>query len=82
MFLKEPALSAAKKTEKRRLTRFVRSPEGVFADPTGKRDGRGAYLCDNPICRQRAASTELMAKALHVTLSADDRQRIQEVADS
>jgi predicted RNA-binding protein YlxR (DUF448 family) len=70
------------KAEKRRLTRFVRTPEGVFADSSGKRDGRGAYLCDKPNCRQRAASTEVMAKALNVSLSEADRQRIQEVADS
>ena len=53
-----------------------------MADPSGKRDGRGAYLCDNPICRQRAATTEIMAKALNVALTAEDRLRIQEVADS
>jgi len=70
------------KTAKRQLTRFVRTPEGVFPDPSGKRDGRGAYLCDNPNCRQRAATTELMAKALNMALSAEDRQRIQEVAGS
>lgn len=70
------------KTAKRQLTRFVRTAEGVYADPSGKRDGRGAYLCDNPICRQRAATTEIMAKALNVTLTTEDRQRIQEVADS
>lgn len=37
--------------EKRRLTRIVRTPdEGVRVDPTGKRNGRGAYLCDQPAC--------------------------------
>jgi predicted RNA-binding protein YlxR (DUF448 family) len=70
------------KAAKRQLTRFVRSPEGVFADPSGKRDGRGAYLCDNPNCRQRAATTDVLAKALNTVLTADDRQRIQEVAAS
>jgi uncharacterized protein len=70
------------KAEKRRLTRFVRLPEGVFADLSGKRDGRGAYLCDNLTCRQRAATTEVMAKALNVSLTEADRQRIKEVAGS
>lgn len=37
--------------DKRRLTRIVRTPdEGVLVDPTGKRNGRGAYLCDQPAC--------------------------------
>ncbi|CUS03976.2 conserved protein of unknown function [Candidatus Promineifilum breve] len=37
--------------DKRRLTRIVRTPDaGVLVDPTGKRNGRGAYLCDQPAC--------------------------------
>ena len=35
---------------KRALIRIVRTPtEGVLADPTGKRAGRGAYLCQKEI---------------------------------
>lgn len=43
--------------EKRRLTRIVRTPPtspsedgGVLIDPTGKQNGRGAYLCDQTQC--------------------------------
>lgn len=41
--------------DKRRLTRVVRTPEdGVIIDPTGKRNGRGAYLCDQAECWAKA----------------------------
>jgi uncharacterized protein len=41
--------------DKRRLTRVVRTPDiGVIIDPTGKRGGRGAYLCDQPACWEKA----------------------------
>lgn len=43
--------------DKRRLTRIVRTPPtsptdggGVLIDPTGKQNGRGAYLCDQAEC--------------------------------
>ncbi|HMT20267.1 MAG TPA: YlxR family protein [Promineifilum sp.] len=43
--------------DKRRLTRIVRTPPtspsedgGVLIDPTGKQNGRGAYLCDQAPC--------------------------------
>lgn len=37
--------------DKRRLTRIVRTvDEGVVIDPTGKRNGRGAYICDQMAC--------------------------------
>lgn len=41
--------------DKRRLTRVVRALDsGVIIDPTGKRSGRGAYLCDQPACWEKA----------------------------
>ncbi len=68
------------KFDKRQLTRLVRTPEGVFIDSSGKRDGRGAYVCDSLDCRQRAASTDILNKALRTTLNEDDRQRLRDVA--
>lgn len=68
------------KFDKRRLTRLVRTEEGVFLDTSGKRDGRGAYLCDNTDCRNRAVSTDILNKALRTVLSNEDRQRLREIA--
>jgi len=40
---------------KRELIRVVRDKDGVFSiDPTGKKAGRGAYICPNPECLQKA----------------------------
>jgi predicted RNA-binding protein YlxR (DUF448 family) len=62
---------------KRALTRLVRTvDEGVQIDPTGKRNGRGAYLCDQASCWQKAVSSDVLEKALRTTLSAEDRERI------
>lgn len=39
------------KTDKRQLHRIVRTPDvGVCLDPTGKRNGRGAYICSQSAC--------------------------------
>lgn len=40
--------------QKRELIRIVKSEEGIFVDPTGKRNGRGAYICKNPQCLETA----------------------------
>ena len=41
--------------EKRVLIRIVRAPDGnVSLDFTGKKSGRGAYLCKNPACFKKA----------------------------
>ncbi len=42
---------------KRSLVRIVGSTEGdLIIDPTGKRAGRGAYLCQNPVCWDKVLS--------------------------
>src|SRR5680860_490628 len=53
------------KTAKRTLIRIVRTPDGqVAVDLTGRANGRGAYLCDNPLCWNRALHSSLLAHAL------------------
>lgn len=50
---------------KRGLHRLVRTPEGpVVPDPTGKRNGRGAYLCGDPACWEKALVGGILARAL------------------
>jgi predicted RNA-binding protein YlxR (DUF448 family) len=42
----------------------------VVIDPTGKRNGRGAYLCDQLECRERAfGQARLLNQALNTELS-------------
>ncbi len=68
---------------KRSLIRLVRTPdEGVQIDPTGKRAGRGAYLCDNPECWDKALRGDALARALRTSLSDGDRGRIAAYRDT
>jgi predicted RNA-binding protein YlxR (DUF448 family) len=68
------------KDSKRGLTRLVRTEAGLVVDPSGKQNGRGAYLCDNLSCWQRAQETDILAKALRMTLEPEDRLRLQQAA--
>ncbi len=61
---------------KRTLTRVVRQPDGVFIDPSGKMNGRGAYMHDRKSCWERGLQGAL-ANALKVSLTAEDRQRLE-----
>src|ERR671927_170936 len=66
---------------KRTLIRLVRTPEGaVEVDPTGKRNGRGAYLCDRPDCWQKALKTGLLSRALNITLSQETINGLRQYA--
>jgi predicted RNA-binding protein YlxR (DUF448 family) len=66
-----------RKLDKRQLTRIVRSPDAeVVIDPSGKRNGRGAYLCDDRACWEKALSGRLLDKALLTDLSEDEKAQL------
>ena len=50
---------------KKELTRVVRTPEGaVLVDVTGRANGRGAYLCKDVECLNKAIKTKALERAL------------------
>jgi predicted RNA-binding protein YlxR (DUF448 family) len=60
---------------KRGLVRVVRTPTGeVVTDPTGKKAGRGAYLCAAKSCWDLALKKRLLERALQCTI--DDSGRL------
>lgn len=65
------------KAGKRQLTRVVRTEVGLQVDPSGKLNGRGAYLCDRESCWETAVKTEVLAKALRMPLTDEDRERLR-----
>ena len=70
---------------KRELVRIVRlsSPEAegtVVVDETGKRSGRGAYLCRQRICWGTALASQRLERALNVTLNDEAKAQLQEYA--
>ena len=75
---------ARKKTPQRRCTgcgerfdkpfliRVVRSPEGeITLDETGKKPGRGAYLCKKAACLKKARKTRRLEQNLAVQIPDD-----------
>lgn len=62
---------------KRDLIRVVRSPEGVVSiDPTGKKSGRGAYVCPDPACLRKAIKSKALERAF---LAAVDPSLVEEL---
>ena len=67
------------KTAKRELVRVVLTPEGeCLVDPTGKRAGRGAYICHRQECWDRAVLGGRLAHALRGDISIEDKARLTE----
>jgi predicted RNA-binding protein YlxR (DUF448 family) len=67
---------------KRALVRLVRTAEGAIAvDLTGKRNGRGAYLCSSPECWEDALKRGRLASALRATVSAETAEELRRYAE-
>lgn len=74
-------VSCREHSAKRSLIRIVRTPEGrVEVDPTGKKNGRGAYLCDQRGCWDRAVTSNVLSRALNTELSHETLDELRRFA--
>lgn len=68
-------VACREKHDKRELTRVVNTPEeGVIVDPTGKRNGRGAYLCTKQSCWNAALQGNALDHALHTNVTQQEKE--------
>lgn len=62
---------------KREMIRVVRTSDaGVQVDLTGKRSGRGAYLCPQQICWEAALGGGRLDHALRTRLTPEERETL------
>lgn len=64
---------------KKELIRVVRTPEGgIEIDHTGKRAGRGAYLCPLLTCLDQAVKGKRLQKALEKEIPVEVLERVRQ----
>lgn len=70
---------------KKDMMRVLKTPEGpVCLDKTGKKNGRGAYLCNDMECLKKARKNKGLERSLKMTIPAevyDDLEREFEESD-
>jgi predicted RNA-binding protein YlxR (DUF448 family) len=64
---------------KKELLRVVKTPEGnIELDKTGKKSGRGAYICADMTCLEQAVKGKRLQKALEKEIPAEIMERLRE----
>lgn len=59
---------------KKELIRIIRSPSGeIEVDETGKKSGRGAYLCPNRACWEIALTKRSLEHALKTEITVEEK---------
>jgi len=76
-------IACREKDAKRAYVRLVRTPElRVEVDPTGKRNGRGAYLCPRRVCWRRAIDGSALDHAFKIKIDDQNKAELWEYARS
>jgi len=64
--------------EKRQLIRVLKTPEGeIMPDATGKKAGRGAYLCPQEDCLRKAMKSKSLERSLKSKISPEIFEKIK-----
>ena len=65
---------------KKELIRIVKSPTGdISVDLTGKKSGRGAYICKDVECLEKAYKAKRLNKNLESEINAENKEKLKEV---
>ena len=65
---------------KKEMIRVLKTTEDeIVLDTTGKKNGRGAYLCKDPACVSRLLKTKPLGKILGVPVPEELYQSLREV---
>ena len=68
---------------KKELLRVVRSPEGqVSIDVTGRKPGRGAYVCRSAECMKRALKQKQLERAFECPLGEETHELLMKELQS
>lgn len=64
---------------KNTLIRVLRTPEGeILLDLTGKKNGRGAYICKNAACLKKARKSRRIESSLECAISEEIWEKMEE----
>lgn len=64
--------------DKRNLIRVVRDAEGLVSiDLTGRKNGRGAYICPKAECLEHAVKTKALERALGAAIAPETYEKLR-----
>ena len=67
---------------KNTLVRVLRTPEGeIILDLTGKKSGRGAYICKKSACLKKACNSKRLDASLECSIPVEIYDRMEEEID-
>ena len=67
---------------KQELIRVVKTKEGeIFLDKSGKLNGRGAYICNNPACLEKAIKAKRLSRSLSTEIPTEIYEALRQAIE-
>ena len=83
---KKPArtcMACNEQKEKNELLRIVKSKDGIIdVDLTGKKSGRGAYICKSCDCLEKAQKSSALSRSFSCAVSGEVYQELREAVEN
>lgn len=68
---------------KKELIRIVKNKDGeIFLDKTGRQNGRGAYICLDKDCLEKAIKTKALNRAFEMNITDETYDELRKSIDS
>ena len=75
-----PCMGCNSKKDKKDLIRVVKNKEEIISiDKTGKANGRGAYICNNIECLEKAIKSKRLERVLETKISEEIYENLRGV---
>jgi predicted RNA-binding protein YlxR (DUF448 family) len=72
-------VACGRKIAKAELVRIVRTPDGpMVVDETGRQNGRGAYMCRQAQCWEKALTRRVLERGLRGPVASKDLSALQQ----
>lgn len=57
--------------DKKSLVRILKNDDGIMLDETGKKNGRGAYICPNADCLKKAIASKGLERSFKMAVDGE-----------
>jgi len=65
---------------KKELIRVIKNDEGVFLDASGRKNGRGAYICADTDCLEKARKSKGLERSLKVAIPDEVYENLEKMS--
>ena len=62
---------------KKELIRVIKTEDEILIDATGKKNGRGAYICGDPECLKRARKSKGLERSLKAVIPTEVYEKLE-----